>query len=209
MTKRYIHNEKSQQGAKRTLMALCLVVMGMSGLAYASVPLYNLFCRVTGYGGTTQQTAVNDTEVIDREIKIHFDASLARGMPWSFKPQQKEIILKVGESGIAFYEAYNPTDKPITGTATYNVTPQKVGEYFVKIDCFCFTEQTLMPGQRVDMPVTFYVDPELDQDEDAKEVKTITLSYTFFQLKTDKDGEETTKDKVANLTKSKLDNLKD
>lgn len=171
----------------RLAMVLSVVAVGMLGLAYASVPLYDLFCRVTGYGGTTQQADVAPTEVLDRQMTIHFDSNTGKDMPWRFKPVKKTVTLKVGETGIAFYEAYNPTDKAITGTAAFNVTPQKIGQYFTKIDCFCFTEQTLKPGERVDMPVTFFVDPEIAQDVNAKDVETITLSYTFFLKEEDEE----------------------
>ena len=164
----------------RLAISLVSVAVGMVGLAYASVPLYDLFCRVTGYGGTTQQASIAPDVVLDREMIIEFDANTSRGMPWDFKPATHQVTLKVGETGMAFFEAYNPTRKTIKGTATFNVTPQKVGQYFTKIDCFCFTEQVLKPGERVDMPVTFFVDPEIDSDPNAREVKVITLSYTFF-----------------------------
>ncbi|MBL4908206.1 MAG: cytochrome c oxidase assembly protein [Sneathiella sp.] len=176
--------------SSRLAFALVGVVVGMLGLAYASVPLYDLFCRVTGYGGTTQQADVAPDTILDREMTIEFDSNTGKNMPWRFKPVKKSVTLKVGETGIAFYEAYNPTDRTITGTAAFNVTPQKVGQYFTKIDCFCFTEQTLKPGERVDMPVTFFVDPEIDQDPNAKEVETITLSYTFFVLDDEDDNAE-------------------
>ncbi len=175
----------------RLAVALFGVVFGMLGLAYASVPLYDLFCRVTGYGGTTQQADIAPDVVLDREMTIAFDSNTSKDMPWKFKPVQRTVTLKVGETGLAFYEAYNPTDKTITGTAAFNVTPQKVGQYFTKIDCFCFTEQTLKPGERVDMPVTFFVDPEIDQDVNAKDVETITLSYTFFILDDEEKDEKT------------------
>ena len=166
--------------SKRLALTLSAVAIAMVGLAYASVPLYDLFCRVTGYGGTTQVAEQESDIILDRKMTIDFDANTARDMPWEFKPVKRKMELNVGQTGIAFYEAYNPTDKAITGTATFNVSPQKVGQYFNKIECFCFTEQTLQPGQRVDMPVTFYVDPAIDEDVNAEEVTTITLSYTFF-----------------------------
>jgi cytochrome c oxidase assembly protein subunit 11 len=181
--------------SKRLGFVLFGVAVAMVGLAYASVPLYDLFCRVTGYGGTTQVATSDSDVILDRKMTIDFDANTARDMPWEFKPLKRKIELQVGQTAIAFYEAYNPTDKPITGTATFNVSPQKVGQYFNKIECFCFTEQTLMPGQRVDMPVTFYVDPAIDDDVNAEEVTTITLSYTFFVA--DKDEESDAEDKTA------------
>ncbi|MAZ02962.1 MAG: cytochrome c oxidase assembly protein [Sneathiella sp.] len=181
--------KKQSNKSVRLAAILVSVVIGMVGLSYASVPLYDLFCRVTGYGGTTQQAEIAPDVILDREMTIEFDANTSREMPWDFKPVEHKITMKVGESGLAFYEAYNPTDRTIKGTATFNVTPQKVGQYFTKIDCFCFTEQVLKPGERVDMPVTFFVDPEIDNDPNAKEVKVITLSYTFF-VSDDDDGTE-------------------
>lgn len=180
--------EEQSKKSTRLAFVLASVVVGMVGLAYASVPLYDLFCRVTGYGGTTQQAEIAPDVILDRDITIEFDANTSREMPWDFKPVKHKITMKVGETGLAFYEAYNPTNRAIKGTATFNVTPQKVGQYFTKIDCFCFTEQVLQPGERVDMPVTFFVDPEIDDDPNAKEVTVITLSYTFF---ISEDDEET------------------
>jgi cytochrome c oxidase assembly protein subunit 11 len=171
---------QSQKKSKRLALILVSVVAGMVGLSYASVPLYDLFCRVTGYGGTTQQADIAPDVILDREMIIEFDANTSRGMPWDFKPAAHRVTMKVGETGLAFYQAHNPTNKTIKGTATFNVTPQKVGQYFTKIDCFCFTEQVLKPGEKVDMPVTFFVDPEIADDPNASEVKVITLSYTFF-----------------------------
>lgn len=172
---------------KKVAVIVGCVVVGMVGLAYAAVPLYDLFCRVTGYGGTTQRAELVDTQVIDRDMKVRFVANVHRDMPWDFKPQQTVQSLKVGEQGLAYYEAYNPTDHTIVGRATYNVAPHKAGLYFSKVDCFCFTEQILKPGERVDMPVIYYIDPEIDQDVNLNEVTEVTLSYTFFIL----DDEET------------------
>lgn len=154
-----------------------VVVMGMMSLA--AVPFYNWFCKVTGYGGETNVSAQASDVILDKTIKIRFDASLERGMPWKFKPVQREVELRIGETGLAFYEAYNPTDKVIAGTASYNVAPFSAGYYFTKIDCFCFEMQVLQPGERVMMPVSFYVDPEITEDREAMHLKTITLSYTF------------------------------
>ncbi|WP_025898146.1 cytochrome c oxidase assembly protein [Sneathiella glossodoripedis] len=185
----------SDRKSKRLAWTLCGVAVAMVGLAYASVPLYDLFCRVTGYGGTTQVASEESDVILDRKMTIDFDANTARDMAWEFKPVKRKMELQVGQTAIAFYEAYNPTDKPITGTATFNVSPQKVGQYFNKIECFCFTEQTLMPGQKIDMPVTFYVDPAIDEDVNAEEVTTITLSYTFFVA--DKEEESDAVDETA------------
>jgi len=175
---------------RKTMLAVAGIVCGMVGLAYASVPLYDLFCRVTGYGGTTQVAAEGAERVLDRKMAIRFDATTSPKLPWTFEPEQREVTLRVGESGIAYYRATNNSDKTITGTATFNVTPQKAGLYFTKIDCFCFTEQTLKPGETVDMPVVYYVDPEIDENPNLDEVRTLTLSYTFFPAETaDGDNE--------------------
>jgi cytochrome c oxidase assembly protein subunit 11 len=167
---------------KKTALQGVAVVVFMGALAWASVPLYDWFCRVTGFGGTTNVADASSVEIIDRTIKVRFDASLERGMPWEFKPMQLEVELRLGEEGLAFYEAYNPTDRPIAGTASYNVAPYGAGLYFSKIACFCFEEQILMPGERVEMPVSFFVDPDILNDTDAKFAKHITLSYTFHEI---------------------------
>ncbi len=169
------------QNAK-TVAKLSGVVVLMAGLAYASVPFYDWFCRVTGFGGVTSVADAGSDLVLDKTIKVKFDASKDRGMLWDFKPQQLEIEIKIGETGLAFYEAYNSTNRPIAGQASYNVTPYSAGGFFSKIDCFCFTEQVLAPGERVQMPVTFFVDPEIVRDRDGKYVHTITLSYTFYEI---------------------------
>ncbi len=174
---------------QKTMLAVAGVVCGMLGLAYASVPLYDLFCRVTGYGGTTQVATEGAERVLDRKMAVRFDATTSPNLPWTFEPEQREVTLRVGESAIAYYRATNNSDKPITGTATFNVTPQKAGLYFTKIDCFCFTEQTLKPGETVDMPVVYYVDPEIDENPNLDEVRTLTLSYTFFPAET-ADGDK-------------------
>lgn len=157
------------------------VVVFMAGLGWASVPLYDLFCRVTGYGGTTMVGAGSDI-VLDQTVTIRFDASRARDFPWEFRPAQRAMEIRIGETGLAFYEAYNPTDRPVAGTASYNVTPYEAGLFFTKIDCFCFNQQVLQPGERVLMPVTFYVDPAMVTSAEAQGVHTITLSYTFHAL---------------------------
>ncbi len=162
----------------RTAAMATGVVAFMAGMGWAAVPLYDLFCRVTGYGGTTQVGAGSD-RVLDQTIRVRFDASVVRDFPWEFRPVERTMEIRLGETGIAFYEAYNPTDRPVAGTASYNVTPYAAGLYFTKIDCFCFQHQVLQPGERVQMPVTFYVDPDILDDRDARGTHTITLSYTF------------------------------
>ncbi|MEL6336171.1 MAG: cytochrome c oxidase assembly protein [Pseudomonadota bacterium] len=173
-----------QPNLAKKAIPLVGVALGMLGMAYAAVPLYDWFCRVTGFGGTTQVAGnVGERAVapLDQTIKVRFDASLVRGMPWVFEPVQDEVEIRIGETGLAFYTAHNPTDKPVTGHASYNVAPFSVGAYFVKIDCFCFQEQTLQPGETVQMPVTFYVDPEIVEDRETERVHTVTLSYTFYE----------------------------
>lgn len=170
---------------RRTALALFAVVGGMVGLSYASVPLYQLFCQVTGYGGTTQvgsaEGPVVPKEIAGKTVTVSFDANVARNLNWLFKPEQRSATVHPGEQTLAFYSARNDDSKPVTGTATFNVTPHKAGIYFTKVECFCFTEQTLQPGERIDMPVQFYVDPELFTDPNTKDVRDIVLSYTFHR----------------------------
>ena len=169
-------------GKQRTLFQTIGLVVVMGGLAWASVPFYDWFCRVTGFSGVTAVASGDSEIILDKTIKIRFDASLERDMPWDFKPVQREMTLRIGETGLAFYEAYNPTDRPVAGSASYNVAPFDAGGFFAKIDCFCFEEQVLQPGERVQMPVTFYVDPAIVEDRDAKYAKSIPLSYTFYEI---------------------------
>ena len=170
------------QGPQRTLAQTICVVVFMGGLAWASVPFYDWFCRVTGFGGATNVAETGSDVILDQTIKVRFDASLSRDMPWSFKPEVREMEIRIGETGLAFYEAHNPLDVPIAGQASYNVTPYEAGAFFDKIECFCFTEQVLMPGETVMMPVSFFVDPAIVDDREGQYVHTITLSYTFYQI---------------------------
>ena len=156
------------------------MVAGMVGLSFAAVPLYDLFCRVTGFGGTPVRAAVAPGGIGEEQITVRFDASLARGMPWVFRPVQPEMELALGEEALAFYRAHNPTDRPVTGVASFNVVPFAAGPHFRKVECFCFVEHTLAPGESVDMPVAFFVDPAIRDDREAMAVSEITLSYTFF-----------------------------
>jgi cytochrome c oxidase assembly protein subunit 11 len=165
----------------RTALVLAGVFAGMVGLSFAAVPLYRLFCQVTGFGGTTQIAEVAP-EALERTIKVRFNADRSPELPWAFKPKQVEVEVKLGERAMAYYTAENLSDEPVSGTATFNVTPLKAGKYFSKIACFCFTEQTLQPGERVDMPVDYFVDPAILDDPNMADVGTITLSYTFFPM---------------------------
>ncbi|MCW0181096.1 MAG: cytochrome c oxidase assembly protein [Zavarzinia sp.] len=172
----------------RTAIVLAATVAGMLGLTYASVPLYKLFCAATGYGGTTQRAedgAAAPAVTSDRLFTVQFDANTSGELPWTFKPEQASVTVKAGEQKVIYYKAINHADRPVTGRALFNVTPDKTGPYFVKIACFCFEEQTLQPGQEIDMPVLFYIDPAVADDRNVDEVKTITLSYTFFRDQND------------------------
>ena len=171
----------SQSNRNVTLaLSMFMIVAGMVMLSYAAVPLYKLFCQVTGFGGTTQVAQALPDKVLEREITVTFNADIDGNLPWRFKPLQHKVKAKVGEEFFAAYEAENLSDLPSTATATYNVTPHELGPYFHKIQCFCFEEQTLQPQNVVNMPISFYIDPEMDKDPYLKDVKHVTLSYTFF-----------------------------
>ena len=177
--------ERADIGRRNRRMGAILagVVVGMIGLAYASVPLYELFCRVTGFGGETQRAdAAPEQTQSDRSFVIRFNADVNPDLPWSFRPVQNTLTVRAGEEKLAFYRARNDGDKPIIGTSTFNVTPFKVGGYFNKVQCFCFEEQVLQPGETMDFPVSFFVDPEISDERNLDDVKTITLSYTFFPV---------------------------
>ncbi len=167
---------------RNVAFALAGLVGLMLGLSFAAVPLYQLFCQVTGYGGTTQRAESLPGEVLQQSVSIRFDANTAQGIAWRFKPTTKPMQIRLGEQGLAFYQARNLSSEPVRGTATFNVTPEGAGSYFSKIECFCFKEQLLAPGETVDMPVTFFVDPEMMNDPDARNIREITLSYTFFPV---------------------------
>ncbi len=166
-----------------TATLLLAVTAGMVGLSFAAVPLYRLFCQVTGYGGTTQRASAAPGAVSGRLITVRFDAAVNPDLPWKFEPEQGSIAVRVGEPATAFYKATNLSQESVVGQAVFNVTPLKVGLYFDKIQCFCFTEQRLGPGESEDMPVTFFVDPDILKDRNLDDVATITLSYTFYRNK--------------------------
>ncbi|MDA5193351.1 cytochrome c oxidase assembly protein [Govanella unica] len=173
-------------GNKNTRLAIILlsIVIGMVGLAFASVPLYRIFCQVTGFAGTPKVASNSyDVPILDREVTIDFNADVAPGVPWRFEPVQRRVKIRIGEEALIYYRAVNDSDKPVTGTAIFNVTPEKAAPYFNKIACFCFTKQTLQPHESVEMPVTFFIDPAIADDLNVKEVEEITLSYTFFKAK--------------------------
>ena len=168
----------------RVAAIAALIVAAMVGLAFASVPLYRLFCQVTGFAGTTQRAEAADlpAQPTGKIISVRFDANTNSALPWSFEPEEHTQRVAIGARDMAFYNAKNLSDKEITGTATFNVTPSQAGQYFTKIQCFCFTEQTLKPGEEVRMPVVFYVDPAILEDPNANHISEITLSYTFYPV---------------------------
>ncbi len=166
----------------RTAGFAALLVLAMVGLAFASVPLYRLFCQVTGIGGTTQRAAEAPGPVPGKEVAVRFDANVASALPWRFGPEKAREIVSIGEREMAFYSAKNLSARPVKGTATFNVTPVQAGKYFSKIQCFCFNEQTLRPGEEVRMPVVYFVDPRILQDPDTRGISEITLSYTFYPV---------------------------
>lgn len=165
---------------RRIVIACSVFTLSMLGMSFAAVPLYDLFCRVTGYGGTTQRVEQMSDTVLDRTVKVRFDANTANGLGWNFRPVQREVELRIGETIEVAYEAINTGTVPSTGQATFNVTPQSAGAYFNKVQCFCFTETELQPGESMRMPVVFFVDPEIVNSEMGDKINTITLSYTFF-----------------------------
>jgi cytochrome c oxidase assembly protein subunit 11 len=175
-------------GNVRVAVISASVAVFMLGMAYAAVPLYQMFCQVTGFAGTTQRAekAPDQSEVLDQTITVRFDSNVANGLTWKFKPVQNTLDVKYGENRLAFYTATNTSDKPVTGTASFNVAPEAAGAYFNKIECFCFTEQTLQPGETVEMPVSFFVDPEMVKDRSARSITQVTLSYTFFPVTEEK-----------------------
>lgn len=169
---------------RRTLVAMAGIGLAMLALGFASVPLYRIFCQTTGFGGTTQRAAadVKLIPVAGRTMSIRFDSNVQPGMPWEFRPEHRTDTVTVGARDMAIFIAKNLSDKPVTGTASFNVTPTQAGAYFTKIQCFCFTQQTLQPGEEVRMPVIYYVDPKILQDPDNKDTQQITLSYTFYPV---------------------------
>jgi len=167
-------------GNRKTALIVFGVVAGMVGLTFAAVPAYRAFCQVTGFDGTTQRADRAADKVLARTLVIQFDATVGEGLPWAFKPEQPSQTLHIGETGLAYFHAQNFTDQAVTGRASFNVQPAKAGIYFKKIECFCFTEQTLKAGESVSMPVTYFVDPAITDDPNLDDVGTITLAYTFF-----------------------------
>ncbi|XP_057971777.1 cytochrome c oxidase assembly protein COX11, mitochondrial [Malania oleifera] len=187
----YASHASREEKSRKMLLYLTALVFAMVGCSYAAVPLYRRFCQATGYGGTVQRRESveekisrhsKDGTITTREIVVQFNADVADGMPWKFIPTQREVRVKPGESALAFYSAENRSLTPITGVSTYNVTPMKAAVYFNKIQCFCFEEQRLLPGEQIDMPVFFYIDPEFETDPRMDGINNLILSYTFFKV---------------------------
>ncbi|HBR26410.1 MAG TPA: cytochrome c oxidase assembly protein [Rhizobiales bacterium] len=175
------HDNGKQSRHGVVALALAGLVATMLGLAFASVPLYRLFCQATGYGGVPQRADRAPNEILDRTIRIRFDANVDRSLPWTFLPDQRVMDVKIGDTALAFFKATNNTDAAVTGRAVFNVAPELAGRYFTKIECFCFKQQTLAAHASAEMPVTFFVDPNIVDDEDTKSISEITLSYTFYR----------------------------
>jgi cytochrome c oxidase assembly protein subunit 11 len=187
--------ETSPGSRRQGLVALSLVglVAFMVGLSFAAVPLYRMFCQATGYGGIPQRAEKAPGEVLDRIVRIRFDGNVGSGLPWTFKPDVQTMDVKIGETALAFFKASNQSSAPISGRAVFNVVPELASRYFTKIECFCFKQQTLAANQTVEMPVTFFVDPKIVDDEDTKSISEITLSYTFYPAEggiTGQDGQK-------------------
>lgn len=177
-------SEPKSPNQKRMAMTAGIVVaavLGMTGLGFAAVPLYDAFCKITGYGGTTQEATAAPSQILDRRINVRFDANTAPDLPVEFAPVQISESVRIGETGIAFYRVHNTSDETITARANYNVTPHVAGAYFAKLECFCFTDRVLAPGEEAELPVVYFVDPDLVDDPDTRDLTTITLSYTFFR----------------------------
>lgn len=177
---------KKKKAANKNLtlaMNVSAIAVGMLCMAYAAVPLYSLFCQVTGFGGTTQVAEKLPETILNKTVTVRFNSDTARDLPWDFAPDQNQVDVKIGENKLVFYSATNKSNKPIKATSVFNVTPERVGSYFNKVECFCFTEQLLNPGEKATFPVSFFIDPEITEDEHAKDINTITLSYTFFKIK--------------------------
>ena len=184
---------------RRVVMISTAVVIAMTGLGFASKPLYDTFCRVTGYGGTTRVAEIASDTVIDRDIIVRFDSNVSSELDWSFEPVETTMTVKLGQNALAFYTAKNTSDKPLVGTASYNVAPIKSAPFFSKLECFCFTEQRLEPGEEVKMPVLFFVDPLMAENDRFDDIKTITLSYTFYNVDEPTADALTTEDRTKKL----------
>lgn len=190
MTTATLPNDMARRNRRAAIIALSFA-LAMLGLGYAAVPLYRIFCEATGFGGTTMKVSeatASAIAVTDKQITVRFDSNVSSALPWRFKPENPTEKITIGARDMAAFTAENLSSKPVTGTATFNVTPVQAGRYFAKVQCFCFTEQTLQPGEKVRMPVIYYVDPAILTDPDTKDIEEITLSYTFYPLDQAKKG---------------------
>lgn len=190
MTTATLPNDMARRNRRAAIIALSFA-LGMLGLGYAAVPLYRIFCEATGFGGTTMKVSeatASAIAVTDKQITVRFDSNVSSALPWRFKPENPTEKITIGARDMAAFTAENLSSRPVTGTATFNVTPVQAGRYFAKVQCFCFTEQTLQPGEKVRMPVIYYVDPAILTDPDTKDIEEITLSYTFYPLDQAKKG---------------------
>lgn len=182
------HSDIARRNGRLALICAA-VFFGMIGAAYASVPLYKAFCQITGFDGTVRKADAAPTRVLDQTVTVRFDAN-TRDLPWTFKPEQVSQEVKIGDTGLAFYRVTNHGDAPVTGRASYNVVPEQAGQYFQKLECFCFTDQTIAPGATIEFPVVYFVDPQYAEDFETKHKGEITLSYTFFPVEAEKKAEQ-------------------
>lgn len=192
-----MNNPKTSSRIRAHTITLSCLVAGMVMLAYASVPLYRIFCETTGFGGTTRRAESDTATIVNRIMRVDFNADTDPNLPWKFAPVQRFVDVKLGANTLIAYNAENLSNEPITGVATYNVTPHEVGRYFIKIQCFCFEEQMLAPHEKVNMPVSFYIDPAILDDPEARDITQVTLSYTFFA-----SAEKTIMQRVITNTKA-------
>jgi cytochrome c oxidase assembly protein subunit 11 len=190
-------------GRRKTLILSVGIIGGMLGIVAASVPLYRLFCQVTGYGGTPRIVASDTAKVTDQTMTIRFDSNVMPDMPWKFTANQTNLTVKLGETNLATFSAENTSKEPVTGTAVFNVTPTKAAIYVNKIQCFCFTQQRLAAGEKVEMPVSFYIDPKIATDKDTFDLKTITLSYTFYRSHDQAGAQDASRGSAAPVTEGK------
>ncbi len=197
-TDREYSDVPTSRGNRKVVMYCLGGLLFMSSLTAASPTLYSIFCRVTGYGGTTQRANAPSQTVLDRVVTVRFDANVSPKLAWKFEPVQHTMDVKVGENALAFYRATNMSDQPLKGTAAFNVAPEAAGIYFNKIECFCFTEQTLQPGQSVEMPVSFFIDPKIVEDRDTQQLANLTLSYVFYPIERTAEAERATPPVKAN-----------
>jgi len=172
--------ERQRRAVQRTALIAGAVFVAMIGATFAAVPLYGMFCRVTGYGGTTQKAVAAPKQILDQTVEVRFDTNVAPGSPLAFAPDERTRIVRLGETSLVFFKVTNPSDRPVSATATYNVTPDQAGLFFKKLECFCFQKRTFAPGETIELPVVFFVDPAMAEDADAKHFSQIALSYTYF-----------------------------